>query len=151
VPSEFFEVLGRILTVHGKIEYLQDRLKHLPSAETTGSIKVKQFFARCSAEKADRNAIVHSHWVFGAHTTNRDIILALRYKIRKQISGDIATVSIVDAPESDRQQDYGEYTLDDLKRVLRGNVVTMRIGEQAYTQIMLKWASQQIGIDSPLA
>ena len=149
VPSEFFEVLGRILAVHGKIEYLLDRLKHLPSAETTSSRKVEQFLARCAAGKADRNAIVHSHWMFGAHTTNPDVILAIRYKSRKQTSGVIATLSIIDVPESDREQDFGQYTLDDLKQLLRGNVVTMRIGEQAYTEIMLKWATQQIDTDSP--
>lgn len=149
VSPEFFEVLGRILAVHGKIEYLQDRLNHLPDTETTGSRKVEQFLARCRAERADRNAIVHSHWMLGAHTTNPEIILALRYKSRKQTSGGLATVSIPDMPESDREQDFGQYTLDDLKRVLRSNVVTMRIGEQAYTEIMLKWATQQIDIDSP--
>lgn len=151
VPSGFFEVLGRILAVHGKIEYLQDRLTHLPSAETTGSRKIEQFLARCGAGRADRNAIVHSNWVFGAHTTDPDVILAIRYKSRKQTSGGVATVSIVDVPESDREQDVAQYTLDDLKRLLRSNVVTMRIGEQAYTEIMLKWASQQIDIDSPSA
>lgn len=149
VPSGFFEVLGRILTVHGKIEYLQDRLNHLPSVETTSSNKVEQFLARCAAGKADRNAIVHSHWAFGADTSDPNVILALRYKSRKQTSGDIATVSLIDVPGSDREQDFGRYTLDDLKRLLRGNVVTMRIGEQAYTETMLKWASQQIDIDSP--
>lgn len=149
VPSGFFEVLGRILAVHGKIEYLQDRLTHLPSTETTGSRKIEQFLARCGAGRADRNTIVHSNWMFGAHTTDPDVILAIRYKNRKQTSGAAATVSIVDVTESDREQDVGQYTLNDLKRLLRSNVVTMRLGEQAYTEIMLKWASQQIDFDSP--
>lgn len=147
-PPELFEVLGRILAVHGKIEYLRDRLNHLPSTETASSRKFEQFLARLAAGQTDRNAIVHSYWVLGAHTTNPDVILAIRYKTRKQTSGDIATVSISDAPESEREQDYGQYTLDDLKRLLRSSVVTMRIGEQAYSEIMFKWAAQQVDITS---
>lgn len=147
-PSEFFEVLGRVLAIRGRIEYLQDRITHLPSIETRGSRKVEQFLARCNAERAHRNTIVHSHWVFGAHTGDPEVILAIRYKSRKQTSGDVATVSLVDVPESDREQDVGQYTLDDLKGLLRRNVVTMRIGEQAYTEVMLKWAAQQSDVDS---
>lgn len=147
-PPEFFEVLGRILAIHGRIEYLQDRIAHLPPAETKGSRKVEQFLTRCREERTHRNAIVHSSWIFGAHTTNPEVILALRYKRRKQTSGAVATVSIVDVPQSDREQDVGQYTLDDLRRLLRSNIVTMRIGEQAYTGLMLKWAAQQSDLDT---
>lgn len=141
VPPEFFEVIGRILSVHGKIEYLQDRLGTLPSAEKAGVKKVEQFFARCGAEKGDRNTVVHSHWMFGTHTKDPDVILAFRYKTRKNTSGEIATVSMMDAPESVHEQDVGQYTLEDLRRIMRRCIVTMRIGEQAYSEIMLKWAS----------
>lgn len=143
VPSEFFEALGRILSVHGKIEYLEERLRHLPSVETTGARKTEQFFARCAAGKADRNAVVHSSWVFGAYQTDSDVILAVRYKTRKQTSGEVATISTMGVPESDREQDIGQYTLSDLKRILLRSIVTMRIGEQAYSEIMLNWASDQ--------
>ena len=40
---EFFEALGRLIAVHGQIEYLQDRLKHLPPSETNGVRKLEQF------------------------------------------------------------------------------------------------------------
>ena len=149
MPTGFFEVLGRMLAVCGRIEYLQDRLAHLPSTETTGDRKVEQFLARCDVEKADRNTIVHSHWVFGAHLTNPDIILAVRYKTRKQSSGTIATVSMADVPESAREQDVGQYTLKGLKSLLRRTIATMRIGELAYTGIMLRWAARQIDSESP--
>jgi len=43
---EFFEILGRLLAVNGKIEYLKDRLDDLPSSETTGVRKVEQFLER---------------------------------------------------------------------------------------------------------
>lgn len=146
-PPEFFEVLGRILAVNGKIEYLGDRLDSLPHTETKGTRKVEQFLVRCNAERADRNAIVHSHWVFGAHATDPDVFLAIRYKTRKQTSGQVATVSIVDVPGSDREQDFTLYTLDDLQRVLRRSTATMRIGEQAYAQAMLRWATLRTAED----
>lgn len=141
-PSHFFAILGRLLAVHGKIEYLEDRLKHLPAEETAGIRKVEQFQARCAAGKSDRNTIVHSYWLFGAHQTTSEIILALRYKTRKHTSGDIATLSMRDVPESDREQDLGQYTLDDLSKLLRASVVTMRIGEHAYGEVMARWAIQ---------
>lgn len=143
VTSGFFEVLGRILSVHGKIEYLEERLGHLSPAETAGVKKTEQFLARCAAGKAVRNTIVHSYWVFGAHRTDPDIILAVRYKVRNQTSGQIATLSIMDVPESDRGQDVGQYTLGDLKAILRRSIQTMRIGEQAYSKIILRWAVGQ--------
>jgi len=144
---EFFEVLGRILAVNGKIEYLHDRLDHLPSSETSGTRKVEQFLGRVTAEKGERNAIVHSHWTFGAHTSRSDVITAIRYKVRKQVSGEVATVSIVDVPGSEREQDFTLYTLDDLRRVLRRSVTTMQIGEQAYAYAMLKRAAARPATD----
>lgn len=143
VPPEFFEVLGRILSVHGKIEYLQDRLRTLPSADRAGVKKVEQFFARCTTERADRNALVHSHWMFGAHTKDPDVVLAFRYKTRKRSSGKIAEVSIADVPESAHEQDVGQYTLADLRSIMRRSIVTMRIGELAYSEIMVQWALDQ--------
>lgn len=145
-PSGFFEVLGRILSVHGKIEYLRERLNHLPADETAGVRKVHQFHERVRSEQAERNTIVHSHWMFGAHKTNPDIILALRYRTRKNTPGEIATISIVDVPESDKEQIVGQYTLDCLKQILARSIVTMRIGEQAYSGSMLWWASRQTDI-----
>jgi hypothetical protein len=146
VPSGFFEVLGRILSAHGKIEYLKERLNHLPADETTGVRKVEQFHERFRSEQAARNTIVHSHWMFGAHNTNPDVILALRYRTRNNTPGEVATVSIVDVPESDEEQIIGQYTLDHLKKILARSIVTMRIGEQAYSDIMLRWASRQTDI-----
>lgn len=143
VPPDFFELIGRILAVHGKIEYLQGRLSSLPSAEKDGVKKVEQFLVRCAAEKANRNTLVHSYWIFGSHTEDPDVILALRYKTRKKTSGEVATVSIVDVPEGVHEQDLGQYTLDDLRRIMRRSTVTMRIGERAYSEIMLKWSSVQ--------
>lgn len=142
-PPEFFEALGRIVTVHGQIEYLQDRLKHLPSSETSGARKVEQFRKRCESGRDARNAIVHSRWVFGADTKDPDIILGIRYKTRKSKSGTVATVSIKDIPDSEHEHDIVRYTLDSLRKLLRQNIVTMQIGEQAYSEIMLKWAAQQ--------
>lgn len=147
-PSEFFEVLGRILAVNGKIEYLHDRLSHLPASETNGTRKVEQFLARVSAEKSDRNAIVHSHWTFGAHMSRPEVVTAIRYKTRKQTSGEVATLSMVDVPGSEHEQDFALYTLDDLRGVLRRSVTTMQIGEQAYAQAMIKWAVTQPDTDT---
>lgn len=148
-PPEFFEVLGRILAVNGKIEYLRDRLSHLPPLETNGARKVEQFLARIRAEQLDRNAIVHSNWTFGAHTSKSDVITAVRYKTRKQTSGEVATLSMVDVSGSEREQDFSLYTLDDLREVLRRSVTTMRIGEQAYAQAIFKWAAAQPDADPP--
>lgn len=148
-PLEFFEVLGRILAVNGKIEYLHDRLRHMPSSETSGTRKVEQFLTRVSAEKSERNAIVHSHWTFGAHTSRSDVITAIRYKIRKKASGEVATVAIVDVPGSGREQDFTLYTLSELRRVLWRSVTTMQIGEQAYAHAMLKWAAARPAADPP--
>lgn len=148
VPSDFFEVLGRFLSVHGKIEYLKERLDHLPMDERTGFRKAEQFLERCRTGQADRNAIVHSHWMFGAHKANPEIILAVRYRTRKHVSGEIATLSIVDVPESDKEQGIGQYTLDSLRKILARSIVTMRIGEQAYSEVMVNWAVRQTAVKS---
>lgn len=143
VPSGFFEVIGRILSAHGRIEYLKERLNHLPAGETARVRKVEQFHERVRSEQADRNTVVHSHWMFGAHKTDPDVILALRYRTRKNTPGVVATVSIVDVPESDEEQIIGQYTLESLKKILARSIVTMRIGEQAYSDTMLRWVSRQ--------
>jgi hypothetical protein len=153
-PIEFFEILGRIVAVNGQIEYLQDRLDHLPPSETTGVRKVDQFLERCAVGRADRNAVVHSRWVFGAHATNPEVILGLRYKTRKRTSGDIATVSVREIAGSEREQDTVQHTLDSLKKLLRKGLATMHIGELAYTEIMLKWTAEQLRttcLDLPLS
>jgi len=123
-------------------------LSHLPTPETVRTRKVEQFLARVGAEKSDRNAIVHSHWTFGAHKSRSDVVTAIRYKTRKQASGEVATVSMLDIPGSEREQDITLYSLGDLRGVLRRSVTTMQIGEQAYAQTMLNWAVIQPDADS---
>lgn len=140
---EFFEALGRLIAVHGQIEYLQDRLEHLPPSETNGVRKLEQFLKRCQSGRAARNALVHSRWVFGADTKDPDVILGLRYKNRKVTSGTVATVSISDVTGSEKEHDIVRHTHDSLRKLLQQDVVTMQIGEQAYSELMLKWAVQQ--------
>lgn len=142
-PPEFFEILGRIVSVHARIEYLRDRIEHLPLSETSGVRKVEQFIARCSSGRTERNAVVHSLWVIGAKTTDPNAILGVRYKTRKLTSGTVANMAIADVPGSEREQDIVEYTLDSLRALLKQSITTMRIGEQAYSEIMLTWAAQQ--------
>lgn len=144
MPPEFFEVLGRILAINGKIEYLKDRLDHLPFSETSGVRKVEQFLKRYDAGRSARNAIVHSSWAFGAHTTDPDVILGIRYKIRKAASGQTATLSLHDLPDSEREQDIVEYRLEGLRKLVRRDVATMRVGELAYAEVMLNWAARQV-------
>jgi len=88
---EFFEVIGRIVAINAKIEYLKERLDDLPPSETREIKKVEQFRKRDSSGTMDRNAIVHSFWTFGASTENSNLILGIRYKVRKLASGEIAT------------------------------------------------------------
>ena len=140
---ELFEILGRVVAVQGKIEYLQDRLKYLPPSETSGVRKIEQFLKRCDSGRAARNALVHSCWVFGADMKDPDVILGLRYKTRKVTSGTVATVSISDVAGSEKEHDIVRHTLDSMRKLLQQDVVTMQIGEQAYSEIMLKWAAQQ--------
>lgn len=143
-PNEFFEIIGRILAVHGKIEYLKERLDQIPADETVGIRKIEQFRARSKASQKDRNTIVHSWWLFGANENDPDEIFGVRYKLRKAISGSIATVSIADVPESEKEQDYTLYNLESLQKVLNQSIITMRIGSQAYTEVMFHWANQQM-------
>lgn len=141
---EFFEIIGRILAVNGQIEYLQERLDHLPASETAGVRKVEQFLTRFASSRDDRNAVVHSRWIFGAHTTDPNVILCVRYKTRKRAAGHIATVSIRDVPDSEKEQETVLHTVDSLKTLLKRDVTTMRIGELAYTEIMVAWSVKQL-------
>lgn len=143
MPSEFFQIVGRLLAVCGKIEYLKDRLDNMPTSETSGVRKVEQFLKREDSGKLDRNAIVHSWWVAGAHD-DADVLLGIRYKKRKVASGAVASVSTRDVFGSDRDQEYVEYTLEALRTLLKRCVTTMSIGELAYGEVMFKWAAQGI-------
>lgn len=143
-PSEFFAILGKIVAVNGQLEYLMDRLDHLPDAETTGVRKVEQFRARFASGRDERNAVVHSRWVFGAEPSDPESILGIRYKIMKKPAGAVATVSIHDVPDREREQIYVEHTLASLKQLLRRDVRTMQIGQQAYTKVMMTWAAGQL-------
>lgn len=144
VPSEFFGILGRIVAVNGQLEYLMDRLGHLPALETDDVRKVEQFRARFMSGRDERNAVVHSRWVFGAQPSDPEAILGIRYKVMKKPAGEVATVSIRDVPDSERDQIYVEHTLDSLKVLLRRDVGTMQIGQQAYSKVMMTWAAQQV-------
>ncbi|MBB5831904.1 hypothetical protein [Brachybacterium aquaticum] len=106
--------------------------------------KVEQFRARFASGRDGRNAVVHSRWVFGAQPSDPEIILGIRYKIMKKPAGEVATLSIQDVPDSEREQIYVEHTLSSLKRLLRRDVGTMQIGQQAYTEVMMTWAAGQL-------
>jgi hypothetical protein len=148
-PPAFFELLGRILAVSAKIEYLKARLDDLPASETSGVRKVEQFLERETSERTDRNAIVHSRWVFGAHTSDPGIIVGMRYKIAKTTSGLVATVSIRDVPDSEREQDIVQYEDADLRMILKRSLQTIRIGEIAYSEVMLTWSAQHVDLTGP--
>lgn len=143
-PSEFFGILGRIVAVSGQLEYLMDRLGHLPALETDGARKVEQFRARFVSGRDERNAVVHSRWVFGAQPSDPEIILGVRHKVTKRSTAEVATVSIRDVRDSEREQIYVRHTLASLKRVLRRDVGTMHIGKQAYSEVMQNWAARQL-------
>ena len=143
-PHEFFEITGRILAVHGQIEYLKERLNRIPAIETEGVRKFQQFLSRCKDGQNDRNTIVHSRWVFGANKKDPHQFFAVRYKTRSITSGSVATVAITDVPESEKEQDYTMYSLESLQKVLNQSIITMRIGSQAYTEVMFHWANQQM-------
>jgi hypothetical protein len=143
MPPEFFEIVGRILAVSGKIEYLKDRLDNMPTSEIRGVRKVEQFLKREDAGTLDRNAVVHSWWVAGAHD-DADVLLGIRYKKRKRASVVVASVSMRDVPGSDRDQEYVEYTLEALRRLQKRCVTTMKIGELAYGEVMFNWTAQEI-------
>ncbi|WP_146086428.1 hypothetical protein [Rathayibacter sp. AY1D1] len=143
VQPDFFQILGRLVAVNGQIEYLQDRFDHLPNEETSGVRKVEQFERRSEAGRADRNAVVHSRWVFGAHA-DPAVVVGIRYKTRRQTSGTVAAVSIIDVSGSERKQDVVEHTVESLRGVLRRDVATMRIGQLALSEIMLRYAASRI-------
>jgi hypothetical protein len=134
VPPAFFEILGRLLAVNGKIEYLKDRLDHLPSVETGGVKKVEQFLKRYGAGRTERNAIVHSTWVFGAQK-DPEVIVGFRYKVGKSVLGATPTVAIRDVLGSEKSQDVVEYTLDDLRRLLKRDIATMLVGQLAHGEV----------------
>lgn len=138
-PREFFEIIGRILAVHGQIEYLKERLNHLPADETDGIRKVEQFRTRSKVGQNDRNTIVHSWWRFGASEKDPSQFFGVRYKTRKAVSGSTATVSIADVPGSEKEQEYVLHSLESLQKILSQSIVTMQIGSQAYTEVMMKW------------
>jgi hypothetical protein len=143
VPTGFFEVLGRLLAVNGKIEYLKDRLDHVPSSERNGVRKVEQFYKRYDSGRLERNAIVHSFWAFGAHTGDPEVISGVRYKRKGPASGEIATVSIGDIPDSEREQVIVQYGLDQLRNLLKSDVTTMLIGMHAHAEVGVNWAARQ--------
>jgi len=134
VPPDFFEILGRLLAVNGKIEYLKDRLDHLPSAETDGVKKVEQFLKRYAAGRSERNAIVHSTWVFGAHKAP-EVIVGFRYKVGKSVLEGTPTVAIRGVPGSARRQDVVQYTLDELRELLKRDITTMLVGQLAHGEV----------------
>jgi hypothetical protein len=143
-PPEFFEILGRLLAVNGKIEYLKDRLAHLPEAETNGVGKVEQFTKRYESGRLERHSIVHSRWIFDAHSKDPEVIVGVRYKVSKAASGEIATVSITGVRGSEHDQVVVQYTLNELRKLLKRDVTTMLIGERAHTEVNMRWAAQEV-------
>lgn len=150
-PEAFFSLLGRIVAMSGQIEYLKDRLAHLPSEETDSSKKVKRFYERARSDQEERNGVVHSRWFFGADKSDPDLITGIRYKIAKSNAGHIATVSIVDLPDSEREQVVVQHTLKSLELLHRRLVGTVRIGEVAYTSLMLRWGATQLADADPFS
>lgn len=142
-PADFFEILGRILATNGRIEYLLDRLDHLPKDETAGIRKAKQFRRRDAIGKLDRNAIVHSSWIFGAHRTDPGVFMGVRYNKAKRTSGETATLSMTDVPDSELIQDVVFHDLTGLRKILKRDLATMHIGEIAWAEVMLTWAARK--------
>lgn len=135
-PDEFFAILGRLVAVNGQIEYLHDRLKHLPEHERVGIRKVEQFFRRFVEGRDERNTAIHSRWVFGAHA-DPDVIVGMRYKTNKKSSGLVAVLSITDVADSEREHVLVEHTVESLRRLLHRDLTTANIGAQALVQMML--------------
>lgn len=142
MPPQFFEILGRLVAVNGKIEYLMGRLNQLPSSETRGLRKVEQFLKRYNLGRMDRNAIVHSFWTVGTHE-DPEVIMGFRYKVGKSASGELAMVSIGDVPDSEKVQVVVQYSLTKLRKLLRRDLLTMQVGELAFTAVSLDWATRQ--------
>jgi hypothetical protein len=63
MPPEFFEVIGRLVAINGRLEYIKDRLDHLSPSETSGVRKFEQFAKRFESGRLDRHTIVHSSWL----------------------------------------------------------------------------------------
>ncbi|MBN6766914.1 hypothetical protein M3D71_011035 [Micrococcus luteus] len=61
----------------------------------------------------------------------------------KKPAGELATASIQDVPDGEREQIYVQHTLASLKQLLRPDVGTMQIGQQAYSEVMT-WAAGQL-------
>lgn len=149
-PEAFFSLVGRIVVLSGQIEYLKDRFAHLPPKETESSKKVKRFHERARADQEERNGVVHSRWFFGADESDPDLITGVRYKVAKSNTGHIAIVSIVDVPDSGREQVVIQHTLKSLEEMHSRLLGTARIGEVAYASLMLRWGATQLAnADSP--
>jgi hypothetical protein len=142
-PPGFFDVVGRIVAINGTIEYLRDRIGHLPQSETEDVKKVNQFLKRDDNGRIERNAIVHSRWIFGADPTDPEVILGVRYKVRKLATGETAVVAIRDVADSEKVQEIVRYKLDVLRKVLKRDLVTLQVGELAYSDVMFRWAARQ--------
>lgn len=140
IPQEFFEVIGRLVAVNGRLEYLKDRLDHLPPSETDGIRKFEQFTSRYESGRQDRHTIVHSSWLQGADTEDPEVILGMRYKMRRVASNEVATLSIRDVPGSEREHEYVQHTLVTLRKLLKRDIDTMHIGMSALTEVGLAWA-----------
>lgn len=56
---------------------------------------------------------------------------------------------MIDVTGSECEQDSALHTLVDLREVLRRSVTTTQVGEQAYTQMMFKWAAVQPDMGPP--
>ncbi|WP_432733134.1 hypothetical protein [Microbacterium sp. MM2322] len=133
----------------GQIEYLKDRLAHLPSEETDSSKKVKRFYERARADQEERNGVVHSSWFFGVDTSDPDLFTGIRYKVRKSNAGQLATAFIVDVPDTEREQVVVQHTLKSLEMPHRRLVGTVRIGEAAYKSLMVRWGAAQLADADP--
>lgn len=53
-------------------------------------------------------------------------------------------MSLADVPGSEREQDTVVYTLESLKKILRRDLATMRIGQLALGEVMLEWAAEKM-------
>jgi hypothetical protein len=62
--------------------------------------------------------------------------------MRKVASNAIATLSIRDVPGGEREQEYVRHTIANLRKLLKRDVDTMRIGMHALTEVGLIWAAE---------
>lgn len=146
IPPEFFEILGRLIAVNGKIEYLKERLDQVPPAETNGVRRVEQFMTRYESGRLDRNSIVHSFWTFDADSDDSEAIVGVRYKMKGPAAGEIASIALRDNPGSEHPQVIVQQTLSGLRALLKRDLRTMLFGELAFTEIGLKWAVRQLAM-----